>query len=326
VTARAVLLFPGQGAQYQGMAVDLYHHHEVFRASMDEVFDLWGAEGAAIRADWLSDDPVLGIDDLRRSQPLLFAVGHALAAAVRAEGVEPVAVLGHSVGEVVAAVVAGVLTLPDAAEMVRERIEHLDDAPSGGLLAVAASMDEVIGLLDDGVNVAAVNAPRQLMLAGLEEPLELTQKRLQAEELTTRRVRAGVPFHSPVLAEHAARSLPSLRALTLSPPALPLYSAYTGALLGDEALRPEFWAYQLIGTVWFAEALDALAASSPGRFVFAEAGSGQLALLGRRHPRISRTIAMLPASARTGAADHFARAVEEIYLAPEPEERTDDDG
>ncbi|HKS47139.1 MAG TPA: acyltransferase domain-containing protein [Amycolatopsis sp.] len=313
-----VLLFPGQGAQRRGMAVDLYRRHEPFRVTMDAIFEFWGGEGEAIRADWLSDDPVVGIDDFRRSQPLLFAIEVALAKVIRAAGIEPVALLGHSVGEIAAAVIAGVATVADAAAMLMERLGQLADAPSGGMLAVAASATEVEPLLRDGVSLAAVNGPKQIMVAGPNEPLERARLRLAKAGLITQRVHVAIPFHSPVLAPLAARSLSALESMSLSLPALPLYSGYTGALLGREATDPGFWAAQPARTVFFATALDAIARSGPCAFV--EAGPWQLTALVRRHPLITRSggqaFALLPRQVRTiGGAEHLAATLDQIRVS-----------
>jgi [acyl-carrier-protein] S-malonyltransferase len=97
-----VLLFPGQGSQYPGMATGLYRREPVFTEAMDEVFDLMGPHAAAIRGDWLGHSALVHIDDVRRAQPLLFAVGYALGRMVHGWGVRPVALLGHSAGELVA--------------------------------------------------------------------------------------------------------------------------------------------------------------------------------------------------------------------------------
>ncbi|GAB3581192.1 hypothetical protein GCM10027445_52790 [Amycolatopsis endophytica] len=321
MTRSVVLLVPGQGAQHPGMAVELYHAHDGFRAAVDEVFALWGGEGARIRADWLGPDPEIDLDDLRRSQPLLFAIGYALATALRGEGIEPVALAGHSVGEVVAAVIAGVFRLRDAAEVLAERVAQLAEGPPGGMLAVAASVAEVIPYLDAEVHVGAVNAARQIMLAGPSGPLANTARRLRAAELTVRPVRTRNPFHSPVLAPYADRALPTLRRLPLAPPALPVYSGYTGKLLtAPEATDPAFWAAQPARPVHFADALTAAAES--GGHLFVETGPGQsLTALARRHPAItaagSRALALLPARAG-GDAAKFTSTVAEIFAATTP--------
>src|SRR5262249_31781617 len=109
-----VLLFPGQGAQQAQMAAGLYGYSEAFTGGMGEGFSLLGAEGTQVRADWLLPGSVDGLDDVTRAQPLLYAVGCALGRLVESWGVEPAALLGHSVGEMVAATLAGVFEFKDA--------------------------------------------------------------------------------------------------------------------------------------------------------------------------------------------------------------------
>ncbi|HVW40260.1 MAG TPA: acyltransferase domain-containing protein [Amycolatopsis sp.] len=321
MTRSVVLLVPGQGAQHPRMAVDLYHGHDGFCVALDEVFALWGSEGQRIRADWLGEEPRTPLDDLRRSQPLLFAIGYALATALSGEGIEPVALAGHSVGEVVAAVIAGVFRLSDAAELLAERVAQLADAPAGGMAAVAASVAEVKPYLTGEVHVAAVNAARQIMLAGLTGPLAETTRRLREAGFTVRPVRTHNPFHSPILAPYADRALPALRRLRLSPPRLPVYSGYTGRLLTDaEATDPTFWAAQPARPVYFADAVTAAAGTGPHLFV--ESGPGQsLTAVARRNSAVraagSRALALLPARAG-GDTTQFATTVADIFATAIP--------
>ncbi|MCM3882382.1 acyltransferase domain-containing protein [Frankia sp. R82] len=319
-----VLLFPGQGAQYPGMAVDLYRRHATFRTAMDEVLSLWGDEGRAIRTDWLADWPCIDLDDLRRAQPLLFAVDHALAVTLREAGVVPAALLGHSVGEIVAAVVAEVLSLSDAAGLLAERIGHLADAPPGGMLSVAASPAEVRPFLLDEVALGAVNAARSVVLAGPAAPLEDVRVRLHAAGFTVLPVPARTPFHSPVLGGHAARSLPSVRRLSWSPPTVPLYSGYTGGLLGPAAATdPDFWAAQPARPVYFADALAAV--STAGEQILVECGPGAtLTIPARRSPRVRRAgtpvVPLLPRRAGAPGSDlrHVTEAIAGIVEAAGP--------
>lgn len=304
-----VLLFPGQGAQQSAMGVGLYRAHAGFRDAVDAVFALWGPAGVEIREDWLSDDPSLGIDDTRRSQPLLFALDYALGRVVLDWGLTPHALLGHSVGEVAAAVLAGVLSLPEAASAVADRVRQLADAPPGGMLVVAASRVEVAQHLAAPVCVGAVNASRQVMLAGPEPALTETARRLTAAGLVNRKVRAERPFHSPLLAEAAARCGPAMARVRLRPPRTPLYSGYTGALLDDHhAVDPEFWTGQPARPVLFDDALRAV--GGQGRVVFVEAGPGRsLTSLAARVPGHLAVLSMLPLSRRDPEADldHLTR-------------------
>lgn len=317
---RVVLVFPGQGAQQPGMAAGLYEADAAFRARLDAVFALWGTEGAQLRTDWLSARPSVPLDDLRRSQPLLFAVGWALGRTVLDWGVRPAALLGHSVGEVVAAVFAGVLTLPDAAALLADRVRHLADTPPGGMVAVAAAEEQVLPLLAPGVVVGAVNGPRQVVLAGAAGPLAVTERALSGSGLRFRRARTTSAFHSPVVAEASARSLPALRATRLRPPRIPLVSGYTGAFLtGRQAVDPGFWAGQPAAPVRYAQALDHLLASGP--YVLVEAGPGQsLTMLARRHravrPGGSTALALLPARPAAGAAEPAALEAVRAVVAP----------
>lgn len=314
------LLFPGQGAQQPGMAAGLYEADAAFRARLDEVFALWGAEGEELRRDWLAARPAVPLDDLRRSQPLLFAVGWALGRTVLDWGVRPAVLLGHSVGEVVAAVLAGVLTLPEGAALLADRVRHLAEAPPGGMVAVAASEEQVLPLLAPGVVVGAVNGPRQVVVAGAEDPLARTEQALLEGGLRFRRARTTSAFHSPVVAEAGARSLPLLRTTRLRPPQIPLVSGYTGDFLTDrQSVDPEFWSGQPAAQVRCADALDVLLASGP--YVLVEAGPGQsLTMLAKRHravgPGGSTALALLPA--RPGAAAAESAALQAVRAAVAP--------
>lgn len=305
------LLFPGQGAQHPGMAVGLYQGDADFRARMDEVFALLGPDGAAIRADWLSARPAVALDDLRRAQPLLFAVGWALGRTLLDRGLVPGALLGHSVGEVAAAVLADVLTLPEAVRALRERVAHLAEAPPGGMLAVHASVEAVEAYLDEQVVVGAVNGPRQLLLAGPDGPLTTVERRLRSAGVTCRRARSTAAFHSPLMAVYAARAEPVLRTVRWRPPRLPLYSGYTGQLMTSAlATDPGYWASHPVAPVRFGAALDNLLASGPFRLV--EAGSPHgLTALARRHPAVaagrSTAVALLPARPQGPVVDLAAR-------------------
>lgn len=297
------LLFAGQGAQHPGMGRHLYGAEPVFTAAMEEVFGLLGPRAERLRADFLAgcED---GLDEAEQAQPLLFALGYATARLVRSWGVRPAALLGHSVGEAVAAVVAGVMSLSDAVRLLITRTEAAARTPPGGMLAVAASPDTLAPLLPEGVVVGAVNGPRQTLLAGADEPLAEAESRLRAQGVLCRRARARQGFHSPLMDPVVASTLPDVARTTLRPPAVRLYSACTGHPLGSaEAVDPGFWARQIAEPVLFGPALNRLLAN--GDFLLVDAGPGESLLsLARRHPAItsgrSDVVAVLP-PARTAA-------------------------
>ncbi|MBB5802200.1 acyl transferase domain-containing protein [Saccharothrix ecbatanensis] len=310
MTRRVALLFPGQGSQYPRMAAGLYGSDDVFTSVMDEAFELLGEQGPAIRAAWLDDSHAEHFDDVTRAQPLLYAVDYALGRVVLSWGLEPVAMLGHSVGEMVAATLAEVFTFAEGMELMRDRVKHYADSPPGGMLAVAASVDDVTPFLTGAVAIAAVNAKRQTMLAGGRSELAAVAKALHADGYTCMRVRANQAFHSPMVADAAERTLDGFRSVRLSVPRRTIVSSHLGTVLTPEkALDPVFWAMQPATTVQFWPALDLLLG---GEDLFVvEAGPGQgLTTLARLHPAVrsgrSEAVALLPTRAISPRADRDA--------------------
>ncbi|MGI5261553.1 acyltransferase domain-containing protein [Streptomyces angustmyceticus] len=304
------LLFPGQGSQHTAMAAGLYGREPVFTAAVDAVLELMGPEGPAIRADWLADTPAVAIDDVRRAQPLLFAVDYGLGCMVLSWGIRPAALLGHSAGELVAAVLAGVVPLSTAVAMMRERVVAARRIPPGGMLAVAAGADVLRPYLRADVVVAAVNATSQTMLAGSAAPLAETANALRADGHTVVTVPATSPFHSPAMAPASAAVERAYTGMPFRAPGLPLYSGYTGHLLGpDDAVSPRFWARQITDPVLFLPALDQLLAADD--MLLLEAGPRQtLTVFARRHRAVrlgaSAAVPLLPARPVGPEADRHA--------------------
>jgi acyl transferase domain-containing protein len=292
------------------MGAGLYGYDGVFTSAMDEFFGILGAEGECLRSDWLSDDPAVAIDDARRSQPLLLAVDHALAQALMSHGVSPAALLGHSAGELAAAVLANVLSLADAARLVVRLARRVADTPPGGMLAVAASAATVEPYLGSGVVVAAVNARNQVLLAGTDQQLTALEETLRGQGFTCRRVSARSAFHSPVVAPAVAGVTTDLAGIRLSEPEIPIYSAYTAAkLTAETACDPGFWASHLTRPVLFADALSALLEA--GDVLLVECGPGcWLSTLARRHPNVragrSGVTHLLPDKPAGSEADRMA--------------------
>ncbi len=311
-TRGVALLLPGQGAQHPRMAAGLYGHEAVFTAAMDEAFALLGDDGRRTRAEWLAHTPSDAFDDVTVAQPLLYAVDHALGRMVLSWGGRPVALLGHSVGELVAATLAGVVAFEDGIRLMRDRVRQFADTPAGGMLAVAASPKEIAGLLDGDVHLAAVNARRQLLLAGERAALDRAAAALGERGIACRDARARQAFHSPVVRGAVEASMPDWLATPLRRPRLTVYSAYTRGVLTDEdALDHGFWARQPAETVYFAPTLDRLLADHDCLLV--ETGPGNsLTALARRHPAVARgrsaVVPLLPEGPGEAARDQAATA------------------
>ncbi|WP_206505724.1 type I polyketide synthase [Streptomyces chrestomyceticus] len=283
---RVGLIFAGQGAQWAGMGRGLYAGSAVFAEAFDRVCELLERElGAGVRLR----DVVLGaegVDEGLADQTLyaqagLFAFEVALAAVLKAAGVVPDAVVGHSVGEVAAAHVAGVLSLPDACALVAARARLMQELPSGGAMAainaaeadVIASFDEVSG----GVAVAAVNGPQSVVISGAAEAVDAVVELWRGRGRRVRRLRVSHAFHSPAMDPVLDELRTVAEGLEFRRPEV----MWAGALTGDLVSDPQagYWPAQTRQTVRFADAVATLAAE--GISVFLEVGpDGSLSSLG----------------------------------------------
>ncbi|MFB9839679.1 acyltransferase domain-containing protein, partial [Actinoallomurus acaciae] len=288
-----VFLFSGVGDHYPGLAAGLYERLPVFRRELDRCFRLLepelgmdlhdvlypeGDDGAGGRPGLaaLFDRHGSGAEIHRTliAQPLVFSVQYALARALRTLGVEPSAMLGYSVGEYVAACVAGVISLEHALRLVAHRARLVDGLPGGSMLAVMSDPAPLRPLLDDSVVVAALNGPGLTVLSGPVEAVERTGRRLADEGIGCRRLATSHAFHSPMM-EPLAEPLRALAAgFPLRPPAVPFVSNVTGTwITAGEAADPAYWARHLRQTIRFADGLKAVwGLADP---IFVELGPGQ---------------------------------------------------
>uniref|UniRef100_UPI000D1C7C52 non-ribosomal peptide synthetase n=1 Tax=Streptomyces sp. f150 TaxID=1827699 RepID=UPI000D1C7C52 len=273
---RVVFLFPGQGAQSPGQDRALYRTASVFRDTFDEASALLGPVCGRSLLDWGLDPEVDPAAQAMTevAQPLLVASGVALARQLRAWGVEPAAVAGHSVGEITAACVSGVLTLREAVWFAAERGRLMGAfTEPGAMLAVRGGEDAVAAAVAQSggdLTVAAYNGPGLQVLSGTVSAVERAALALDAQGVPTRRLRVSRAFHSPLMRPVADQLADAARALTPQAPSVPLMSTVTGAW--QPVLDPEYLRDHAERPVLFGAAVERLARE--GYDTFVEVGHG----------------------------------------------------
>ena len=285
--SRVVFLFPGQGAQHAGMARGLYESEPVFAEHFDSCATGFKDElGIDLRAE-VFEGRGANLARTDHAQPALFAVEYALAALAGSYGIRPAALAGHSIGEYVAATLAGVFDLPTAITAVSARARLMHAAPRGVMLAVALGPDDIAGQLPPGLDIAAVNDPGNCVVSGAGEAVRELEDRLAEQGVAARRMRTSHAFHSSAMDSVLPEFEAVLRGLTLSAPHTPLLSNTTGAWMTvEEATDPARWARQIRSTVRFSDQLDTVLAD-PHRVLVEVGPGGSLTASAARQPRWS---------------------------------------
>ncbi len=313
-----VFLIPGQGSQAAGMARTLAETEPLFGQALEEasMAVLRWAPSLDVRA-LLAQSAAL--HEPRLGLPALFAVEYALARTWIGLGVTPGAFFGHSYGEYVAAHLAGVLSLEDAARLAVARGELMSRMPPGRMLAVALGVSQLSGMLESDCSVAAINGEERTVVAGPVESIARLAQRLGEQKVAAMELPTRFAFHSAAVEPLREGLLEVVHAITLSPPTRPLISSLTGTwATAEELTRPEYWARQMREPVRFLDGLKTLLAQGHTRFLEVGPDQGLTSLVRAHlteHPELQGVaIPSLPRNgSSTSEAQSFAAAIGALW-------------
>ncbi|MBV7340166.1 acyltransferase domain-containing protein [Chloroflexi bacterium TSY] len=286
-----VFMFTGQGAQYVQMGRDLYETEATFRHHVDRCCQLLETELGFDLRSVIYPDPDQEAEAAERlgqtaiTQPALFVIEYALAQLWMDWGIKPAVMIGHSIGEYVAACVAGVFSLEDALKLVATRGKLMQALPGGAMLSVPIAEENVTPYLSDKIALATVNAPGSCVLSGETEHIDALEEQLSAEGIGCRRLHTSHAFHSHMMDPILEPFQDAFASVTLNAPQIPYVSNVTGRWIeAEEATDPAYWAKHLRQAVRFADGIEELV-KDPDR-VLLEVGPGTtLVSFTRWHPQ-----------------------------------------
>ncbi|BAY23355.1 beta-ketoacyl synthase [Calothrix sp. NIES-2100] len=291
-------MFPGQGAQYPNMGKELYDTEAIFREQVDRCCEILKFHlGLDLRTLIYPQDCEVAAEKLKQThiaQPALFVIEYALAQLWMSWGVHPQAAIGHSIGEYVAACLAGVFSLEDALTLVAARGRLMQQMPAGSMLAVSLPQEQVQALLNEELSIAASNAPSTCVVAGSHDAINTFQEKLLEKGINCRRLHVSHAFHSPMMESILEPFRQEVTKVKLHPPKMPFISNVTGTwMTNQQAIDPNYWVKHLRQTVYFSTGIYELIKQE--NRILLEVGTGRtLSTFAKQHSTANVIVSSLP--------------------------------
>jgi acyl transferase domain-containing protein/acyl carrier protein len=293
---RPVFMFSGQGAQYVNMGLELYRTEPFFRQITDQCSEILKTHIGIDLREILYPDLFQGrgnelhLTHTSITQPALFVIEYALAKLWNSWGITPSAMIGHSIGEYVAACLSGVFSLEDALNVIAMRGKMMGEMPEGAMLAIMLPENETMRFLNKDISLAAVNAPSLCVVSGITDAIDKLQDELARLGIGCQRLHTSHAFHSEMMSQILNSFSEFMKTIRLNPPRIPYISNVSGTwITAAEAADPQYWANHLRQTVRFSDGVQTLLNES--RQILLELGPGrtlsQLAMKQENKPRIA---------------------------------------
>jgi acyl transferase domain-containing protein/thioesterase domain-containing protein/acyl carrier protein len=320
-----IFLCTGQGSQYVSMARGLYESEPVFRSTVDFCSEyLQQFIGVDLRTILFPSETATkaaaeSLNQTRFTQPALFVVEYAMAKLWSSWGVEPAAMIGHSVGELAAACIAGVFSLEAGLQIIAERGRLIQSMPTGSMTAVPMPEHLVVPLLNGKLSLASINGDEQCVVSGPDGVIAELERSLADKQMEYRRLRVSHAFHSSMMDPILREFSEFVRKFDLAPPRIPYVSSATGTWITDEeAIDPAYWAGQLRQTVRFAEGIGRML-ETPGAILLEIGPGNTLGALCELNAKFSESHKMISSlrtrNNETGDAEFTMGALAQVWVA-----------